>query len=135
MKKLGKRLLKSLASTFLGGIVILGGYYLLLMLLNGSNGDQGDKGGSKDSSTNNGDKDRSKDDGPLSARYRVDGISKRQNEILSMIESLGRVSISDLESSFKGFSSRTLRRDLDQLQDEGLIVQKGRTRSTVYEIA
>lgn len=134
MKKIGKKLIKGLASTFLGSIVILGGYYLLLMLMNGVNGDHEDEKISEGSEKFKKD-DLNRDDPKNPSRYRIDGISKRQSEILCMIESLGRVSISDLESSFKHVSSRTLRRDLDQLQEEGLIVQKGKTRSTVYETA
>lgn len=61
-------------------------------------------------------------------------LSTRQNNIISYISKKGVGKVSDMAKTFKGVTERTLRRDLNKLEEDGLVVRSGSTKSVTYRI-
>jgi predicted HTH transcriptional regulator len=61
-------------------------------------------------------------------------LNERQEKLLKMIKSEGHVSLSEIESSFRDVSNRTLRRDFDKLELLGYVEQLGRTKNSIYKL-
>jgi predicted HTH transcriptional regulator len=61
-------------------------------------------------------------------------LNKRQEQIYNMIRDRGEVNMQALTKKFSQVSSRTLRRDMTQLEELGLISQSGKTKNSIYKI-
>jgi DNA-binding transcriptional ArsR family regulator len=61
--------------------------------------------------------------------------SKRKKEILSLVEEKKDVSIKDILLSIKGFSEKTLQRDLTSLVSAGVLKREGERRWSRYKLA
>lgn len=59
--------------------------------------------------------------------------SLRQSKILEVIKSKKNVKMSDIASMFKSVTTRTLRRDLDELVGAGSITKSGKTKDAIYK--
>lgn len=59
--------------------------------------------------------------------------SLRQSKILEVIKSKKNVKMADIASVFKNVTTRTLRRDLDELVGTGSIVKSGKTKDAIYK--
>lgn len=59
-------------------------------------------------------------------------LTPRQKEVFRLIETSKKVEMRDILIRVKGVTERTLRRDLLKLQEEGLIIKKGNTKSAQY---
>ncbi len=60
-------------------------------------------------------------------------LSPRQKKILSLIQDLGQVDTTVLNTKIRGVTVRTLRRDLNLLEQKGLIRKVGNTKGSYYE--
>jgi len=60
------------------------------------------------------------------------GFNSRQSKLLNFIKEGKQVSMKEINSKFDDVTQRTLRRDLDKLENEGFITQQGATRNSVY---
>lgn len=59
-------------------------------------------------------------------------LNERQKEVLKFINETKKVSISDIDTSFKDYSRNTLKKDLVYLVNEGLILKTGTLKGTRY---
>jgi Fic family protein len=59
-------------------------------------------------------------------------LNERQKEVLKFIKETKKVSISDIDISFKDYSRNTLKKDLIYLVNEGLILKTGTLKGTRY---
>lgn len=60
-------------------------------------------------------------------------LSDRQKKILSKFDKNNKIGMKDLYGDFSEISQRTLRRDMDKLEQFGFLLQKGKTRDSYYE--
>jgi predicted HTH transcriptional regulator len=60
-------------------------------------------------------------------------FNERQNKIISMLQQKRIVTPKELQKLIPNVSDRTLRRDMDTLAKEKIVLQKGSTKSTFYE--
>jgi predicted HTH transcriptional regulator len=63
----------------------------------------------------------------------VSGLNSRQQELKSYASSRRNFTMQTIRDSFPDVTARTLRRDLDRLQELGIISQEGKTRNSVYK--
>ncbi len=61
-----------------------------------------------------------------------DGLSKRQEEILSVIKDKGEVYIKDISTLLREYSEKTIQRELSSLVAGGVLEKKGDKRWTTY---
>lgn len=66
-----------------------------------------------------------------SNRYKK--LLARQQEVYSLIKELGEATLTDIASRIQQVSKRTLRRDMDSLEEQGLVKQVGKTRDSHYQ--
>ena len=59
---------------------------------------------------------------------------ERQKKILSFLEEKGRVQIQEVKQIFPEVTKRTLRRDFEQMLNQGLIKRIGEKNNTSYEL-
>jgi predicted HTH transcriptional regulator len=59
-------------------------------------------------------------------------ITNRQKKILDLFENDEEVSMNIIKKNIKSVSPRTLRRDLDHLEEKGLILKEGVTKGSYY---
>lgn len=62
------------------------------------------------------------------------GLNTRQEDILGFIRSNSNAKMSDVSKLFAQVTPRTLRRDLERLEQLGFLKQEGKTRDAVYKI-
>lgn len=62
------------------------------------------------------------------------GLNTRQEDILGFIRSNSNAKMSDVSKLFAQVTPRTLRRDLEKLEQLGFLKQEGKTRDAVYKI-
>lgn len=60
---------------------------------------------------------------------------KRRKIILGLFQDNDEVTVSDVKEVIKGYSSKTIQRDLSALVDEGVLVKEGKRRWTSYKLA
>jgi len=60
-------------------------------------------------------------------------LSPRQKEMLELVQKNVETGMSELSKQFKDVTPRTLRRDLTDLVEKGLIEKMGSTKSTSYK--
>lgn len=61
-----------------------------------------------------------------------DKFNERQNSILNLIKKKKTLTPSEIYSLSPNVSTRTLRRDMDVLVENGVVIQEGSTKSTKY---
>ena len=59
-------------------------------------------------------------------------LSERQKHIVSILEKDGKVYPSQLQEILPNVSTRTIRRDMNDLEKKNIVKQKGSTKSTYY---
>lgn len=62
----------------------------------------------------------------------LEDVSERGKKLLGYIKANKHLTMSDIRVKFSSVTARTLRRDLDKLEDRGLIEQLGKTRGSSY---
>lgn len=67
--------------------------------------------------------------------YSESDLNARQEVIVALIKEKGQVDMGDLDDHIKSVSRRTIRRDLNELQDMGVIKKYGKTKSAYYKMA
>lgn len=65
----------------------------------------------------------------------VKKLSKRQEDIYNVIQDLKETGMKPIEDAFKNISTRTLRRDLNELVKKGHIKRSGSTKNTKYKVS
>jgi predicted HTH transcriptional regulator len=65
----------------------------------------------------------------------VENLSERKQNIVEYLCQKESVSVPELSNKFPDVSDRTLRRDMNSLEDIGLVNRKGSTKATVYYIS
>lgn len=60
-------------------------------------------------------------------------LSERQEEIVDFINRVDEMSVSDIVEKFKEVTPRTLRRDLEKLENLGFVRQIGKTKDSRYK--
>lgn len=68
----------------------------------------------------------------LSVKLHDDDLSPRQQKIMELVNNNPRVDTALLEEEIGGVTIRTLRRDLDTLEEKGLIRKIGKTKGSYY---
>jgi predicted HTH transcriptional regulator len=63
-----------------------------------------------------------------------DRLDKRQTRILSLFDKEERITNEMIQSVIKGVTERTIRRDLNFLEEKGYIKKVGKTKGSYYEI-
>ena len=63
-----------------------------------------------------------------------EGLSKRQEEILSVIKDKGEVYIKDISTLLREYSEKTIQRELSSLVAVGVLEKKGDKRWTTYRL-
>lgn len=61
-------------------------------------------------------------------------LSPRQLRVYELIKKLRNVEMSDINKAIRGVTTRTLRRDLNALTEQGLVKKEGKTKSAKYYI-
>lgn len=61
-------------------------------------------------------------------------LNSRQEDILDFVRSNSNAKMSDVSRLFSRVTPRTLRRDLEKLEQLGFLKQEGKTRDAVYKI-
>lgn len=61
-------------------------------------------------------------------------LSKRQVRILKLFDKEDKITNEMIKSVITGVSNRTIRRDLDFLEEKGYVKQVGKTRGSYYEL-
>lgn len=59
-------------------------------------------------------------------------LSKRQRNIMKLVDEGDSITVPELSENFPTVSDRTLRRDMNHLEDIGLVKRQGSTKATVY---
>ena len=59
-------------------------------------------------------------------------LTERQEKIVQQLEKQGKIYPSELQKLLSDVSSRTIRRDMTDLEKKGVVEQKGMTKSTYY---
>ncbi|MFQ5493482.1 MAG: hypothetical protein ACE5DX_04975 [Candidatus Dojkabacteria bacterium] len=59
-------------------------------------------------------------------------LTPRQQEIFDLVKASYQIEMKDIERQITGVTRRTLRRDMDRLEAEGLVRQEGKTKSARY---
>jgi predicted HTH transcriptional regulator len=59
-------------------------------------------------------------------------LSSRKQKIVKLLRSSGSVTVPSVSSHFADVSDRTIRRDMNDLEDIGLIERRGSTKATTY---
>ncbi len=65
-------------------------------------------------------------------RNAIVGLNDRQKKILNLFGKDKQLMNSDIEKEIKGVTRRTIRRDLSELEELGLIKQHGKTKGSYY---
>ena len=61
-------------------------------------------------------------------------ITSRQEKILSFLKKSGRVQIQEVKQIFPEVTKRTIRRDFEQMLNQGLVERLGEKNNTCYQI-
>lgn len=64
---------------------------------------------------------------------RYEDLLARQQEVYNLIKKLGEATLTDVAARVTNVSKRTLRRDMDSLEEQGLVKQVGKTRDSHYQ--
>lgn len=64
----------------------------------------------------------------------LDSFNLRQGQVLRILKKQARVQVSDLKKHFPQLSKRTLRRDLQDLVERGLVEKTGEKKNTFYQL-
>ena len=67
-------------------------------------------------------------------RRKLIGLDDRQKKIINLFGESNAVTNSQVEQAIKGVTRRTLRRDLTELEEMGLIRQHGKTKGSYYTL-
>jgi predicted HTH transcriptional regulator len=59
-------------------------------------------------------------------------LSSRKRKIVKLLQDSGSVTVPSISSRFPDISDRTIRRDMNDLEDIGLIERRGSTKATKY---
>jgi predicted HTH transcriptional regulator len=59
-------------------------------------------------------------------------VSPRAKTLLNYIKSRKQITVAEIRDQFPTVTARTLRRDLDKLEKQGVIAQTGKTRNSAY---
>lgn len=70
----------------------------------------------------------------LQRNKKTEGISKRQEAILSIIKDKGEVYIKDISTMLRDYSEKTIQRELSTLVLSGVLEKKGDKRWTTYNL-
>jgi predicted HTH transcriptional regulator len=62
----------------------------------------------------------------------TDGLNARQRKILSLFDREEEITNEMVQSVIKGVTERTIRRDLNHLEEKGYIRKKGKTKGSYY---
>lgn len=60
-------------------------------------------------------------------------LSERQEQIMDFIDKVDEMAVSDIVQKFKEVTPRTLRRDLEKLENLGFVKQIGKTKDSKYK--
>lgn len=63
-----------------------------------------------------------------------DGLNARQKEVLNYVKLNSKSKMSSVSKVFNKVTPRTLRRDLQKLEQMGFLKQEGKTRDAIYKI-
>jgi predicted HTH transcriptional regulator len=62
------------------------------------------------------------------------GLNSRQSKIYQIIKANKQIPMQNVAYQINGVSTRTLRRDMNQLENQGLIERVGRTKDSLYRL-
>ncbi|HEC64498.1 MAG TPA: DUF977 family protein [bacterium] len=68
-------------------------------------------------------------------RNTVVGLNERQKKIINLFAEQDRLTNREIERIITGVTRRTLRRDLTELAESGLIKQHGKTKGSYYTLS
>lgn len=71
---------------------------------------------------------------PIKPKLSIAQISDRQEKILSFLKKSGRVQIQEVKQIFPEVTKRTIRRDFEQMLNQGLVERLGEKNNTCYQI-